>query len=81
MQPGKSDQRVPANAVSPELKNWISGAVKKHPDAVQAIHDENDPDKKLDRIDDLRGKIMADGDMHEDATTLRLRIELKSRYK
>ena len=81
MQPGKSDKRVPANVVSPELQNWISGAVKKHPDAVQAIHDEKDPDKKLDRIDDLRGKIMADGGMHEDATTLRLRIELKSRYK
>lgn len=81
MQPGASNKRVPPKTVSPELHNWISGAIEKHSDAVQAISDEPDPDKKLDLINDLRSKIVAEGGMHEDADNRLLMMDLKSRYQ
>ncbi|WP_377156433.1 hypothetical protein ACFJIX_29505 [Roseateles sp. UC29_93] len=47
---------------------------------MQAIHDQPDPDKKLDLIDALKNKIMADGGMPEGATSRLLMMDLKPRY-
>lgn len=80
MQAGTSHRPAPAKTVSPELHDFISGAVEKHQEAVQAIHDQPDPDKKLDLIDALKNKIMADGGMPEGATSRLLMMDLKPRY-
>lgn len=80
IQPGTSNRPTPARTVSPELHEFLSGAVEKHPAAVQAIHDEPDPSIKLDRVADLKDKIMESGGLPADANERLLMMDLKKRY-
>ncbi|ALV09190.1 hypothetical protein [Roseateles depolymerans] len=80
MQPGASSKPAPAKTVSPELHDLISVAVKNHPAAVQAIRDEPNPDIKIDRIAELKDKIIESGGMPEGGTNRLLMMDLKKRY-
>ncbi|UXH79063.1 hypothetical protein [Roseateles amylovorans] len=80
MQPGNSSKPAPAKTVSPELHDFLSGAVEKHQAEVQAIHQAPNREEKLDQIAVLKDRIMESGGMPEGATSRLLMMDLKARY-
>ena len=80
MQAGNSNRPAPAKTVPPEVHDFISGAVEKHPAEVKAINEEQDPDKKLDQIAALKDQIKLNSGLPQSATDRLLMMDLKKRY-